>query len=93
MGGKGAEVMFKMIILLVTLAPQIRAGIYTCWGGCYNQCVIVLGQSQIPNLPCTWKCLKGCVPSLGSVTSKYCCLGCSLDKCIKLSGGKSPLPL
>lgn len=93
MGGKGAKVMFVMVIMMVMLAPRAAAGIYTCWGGCYNQCVIQIGHSQIPNVPCTWKCLKGCVPSLGSVSSNFCFLGCSMDRCIQFSGGKNPLIL
>ena len=93
MGEKSAKVMCVIVILVVMLAPQASAGIYTCWGGCYNQCVIQIGHSQIPNLPCSWNCLKDCVPSLASVSGKYCCLGCSMDRCIQFSGGKSSLPL
>nr|GMD88481.1 protein TAP1-like [Ipomoea batatas] len=57
---------------------------YTCWGGCYNQCVLLGRSSAVAgggNFPCYIGCLSSCVPQSAAQYQNYCQIGCSLQLC------------
>ncbi|CAK9136565.1 unnamed protein product [Ilex paraguariensis] len=62
-GVRLGAVMVTLVVFM--LAQNVTAepvkGIYTCWGGCYNQCVL---QTKTPSQrwPCYSKCLSNCIP-------------------------------
>ncbi|KAI7737614.1 hypothetical protein M8C21_022785, partial [Ambrosia artemisiifolia] len=38
------------------------AGIYSCWGGCLNQCVLLGDKKPEERVPCYWNCVAKCFP-------------------------------
>ncbi|XP_031110981.1 uncharacterized protein LOC116014824 [Ipomoea triloba] len=61
-----------------------NGNLYTCWGGCYNQCVLLGRSSAVAgggNFPCYIGCLSSCVPQSAAQYQNYCQIGCSLQLC------------
>ncbi|XP_055819353.1 uncharacterized protein LOC129888401 [Solanum dulcamara] len=57
---------------------------YACWGGCYNQCILLNMKHRVPtgNNPCYVHCLTKCIPTSASEYQDYCKIGCSLELCV-----------
>lgn len=64
-----------------TGSTQLRSG-YACWGGCYNECILLNGKNPTQRLPCYLQCLGNCVAQPASDNQYYCQLGCSLEQCV-----------
>ncbi|XAR69327.1 hypothetical protein NMG60_11000867 [Bertholletia excelsa] len=79
-----------LVVWFVVAHEASAQGMYACWGGCYNQCILGSGNNPSERLPCYWSCLGTCIsrPSGQSDYQYYCQLGCSLQLCGQnLSGG------
>ncbi|KAA8521755.1 hypothetical protein F0562_012428 [Nyssa sinensis] len=74
-----------MVVLMVAMLAQhgtaAGAGIYACWGGCYNDCILRNGKTLSEKFPCYLQCSRNCVSHSASVYQDYCLLGCSLELC------------
>lgn len=82
----GVVVIFLILVLASSAVTSDR--IYSCWGGCYNQCYPNV-QNQSEKFPCYYKCLNGCFPPTAADFQYYCQIGCSLKRCIPVSSGNS----
>lgn len=95
--------MFMMIVIVWTLmCPLVkmedevvsRAKIYSCWGGCYNDCFLLQKSSDnnsTKTSQCYYNCLNNCTSSTSTSTSDYegfCKGACFLMICLPLSFGK-----
>lgn len=50
------------LFIVVLLAQRGNAGVYSCWGGCLNQCVLLDEKKTDARIPCYWDCLNKCFP-------------------------------
>uniref|UniRef100_A0A5B7AB73 Uncharacterized protein n=1 Tax=Davidia involucrata TaxID=16924 RepID=A0A5B7AB73_DAVIN len=82
----GVKILGVMVVLMVVmLAQHATAGIYACWGGCYNDCILKNGKTPSERLPCYSQCLRNCTPRSPSDYQYYCQLGCSLQFCTRFA--------
>ncbi|CAK9166614.1 unnamed protein product [Ilex paraguariensis] len=77
-------------LVVLVLAKNVTAqpagdGVYACWGGCYNECILRTGKDPSQRLPCYGSCLGQCVPQSPSDYQYYCQIGCSFESCILFS--------
>ncbi|KAI3822048.1 hypothetical protein L1987_09629 [Smallanthus sonchifolius] len=56
-------------LVVLMLLSQGRAGVYSCWGGCLNQCVFLSDKKPDERVPCYWNCLAKCFPQPGQLYS------------------------
>ncbi|KAM0046360.1 putative thionin-like protein [Helianthus debilis subsp. tardiflorus] len=56
--------LISTLVVLMLLSQQGWAGVYSCWGGCLNQCVLG-GKKPEERLPCYWSCVAKCYPPPG----------------------------
>ncbi|KAI3687393.1 hypothetical protein L1987_81088 [Smallanthus sonchifolius] len=57
------------LVVLMLLSQQGRAGVYSCWGGCLNQCLLLPDKKPDERVPCYWNCLAKCFPQPGQLYS------------------------
>ncbi|KAI3792706.1 hypothetical protein L2E82_06594 [Cichorium intybus] len=57
------------LVVLMLLVHPGRAGMYTCWGGCLNQCVLLADKKPEEKSPCYWNCLAKCFPQSGQIAA------------------------
>ncbi|KAL4592662.1 hypothetical protein LXL04_005665 [Taraxacum kok-saghyz] len=53
------------LVVLLMLTHPVKAGMYGCWGGCLNQCILVTDKKPQEKSPCYWDCLTKCFPPPG----------------------------
>ncbi|KAL8244771.1 hypothetical protein R6Q59_011046 [Mikania micrantha] len=58
--------LISTLVVLMSLSQPVRARVYSCWGGCLNQCVLLANKNPDSKIPCYWNCLATCFPSSGS---------------------------
>ncbi|KAH7840442.1 hypothetical protein Vadar_017021 [Vaccinium darrowii] len=81
----GVLVLSQNGIGITAQEPGLRTG-YACWGGCYNECILLNGKNPSERLPCYLQCLGNCIASSpADYQYNYCQLGCSLEKCVRVS--------
>nr|XP_009616521.1 uncharacterized protein LOC104109046 [Nicotiana tomentosiformis]XP_016501359.1 PREDICTED: uncharacterized protein LOC107819733 [Nicotiana tabacum] len=83
------SVFVTLFIVLIVVGKEMHNvsadSPYACWGGCYNQCIILSFQAgTIPNNnnPCYVQCLSKCIPRSAAEYQNYCKIGCSLELCV-----------
>ncbi|KAJ8555403.1 hypothetical protein K7X08_012899 [Anisodus acutangulus] len=81
------RIFVTFLIVLIVVAKEMHASTadspYACWGGCYNQCIILnLQASVLGRNPCYVECLSKCIPRSAAEYENYCKIGCSLEICI-----------
>ncbi|KAI3468269.1 hypothetical protein Pfo_024932 [Paulownia fortunei] len=84
-GGAGGVV--AVMVAMMMLANCVNAQIYTCWGGCYNECILRSSKTRPERLACYYQCLNSCLPPSAADYQNYCQIGCSLELCIPVSYG------
>lgn len=57
------------LVVLMLLSQPCRAQVYSCWGGCLNQCVLATDKKPEEKVPCYWNCLAKCLPQQGQYYS------------------------
>ncbi|MCD7451967.1 hypothetical protein HAX54_014345 [Datura stramonium] len=86
-----SRIIVWVLIMLIVVGKQMYVvngdSPYACWGGCYNQCMILNSKasSSVPAAgrePCYVQCLNKCVPRSTAEYQNYCNIGCSLELCV-----------
>lgn len=83
-GGAGIVAVLVAAVMLVMLASDISAQRYTCWGGCFNNCLLrgsTNASETEEGIPCYFQCLNGCIPRSNDDYRYYCEVGCGLQRC------------
>ncbi|KVH89950.1 hypothetical protein Ccrd_008046 [Cynara cardunculus var. scolymus] len=52
----------SVLVVLMLLSQAGSTGMYSCWGGCLNQCVLVADKNGEARIPCYWDCSTKCFP-------------------------------
>ncbi|XP_059275168.1 uncharacterized protein LOC132029814 [Lycium ferocissimum] len=86
------RIFVTLLIVLIVVEKQMQIvdadNPYACWGGCYNQCILLNVQGSVPGRnPCYLQCLSKCIPRTASDYQNYCKIGCSMEICIPTRSG------
>ncbi|KAL8063436.1 hypothetical protein ABFX02_01G026200 [Erythranthe guttata] len=75
------NVVAVLVFLSILAMNGVNAQIYTCWGGCYNECFLRSEKTGPERLACYFQCINSCVPNSPADFTNYCQIGCSLTLC------------
>ncbi|CAI9289079.1 unnamed protein product [Lactuca saligna] len=64
----GSTLIVTLVVLMLLIHPG-RAGVYGCWGGCLNQCVLIADKKPEEKSTCYWNCLANCFPESGQIST------------------------
>ncbi|GFP80304.1 hypothetical protein PHJA_000173800 [Phtheirospermum japonicum] len=82
------------VVVVVAAAAancSVQAQIYSCWGGCYNECFLRSNETRTDSFACYYECLNSCVPRTPADYQYYCQIGCNLEQCTQFTSDGAKL--